>query len=190
VLAAHAEGRGVVAFSCHLGNWELLARRVALAGVPVATVAKKANDPRLTDLLVRSRRTTGIESLWRDDPTALRELVRRLRRGEVIAVLVDQDTDVASHFVPFFGRPARTPRTLSDLAVREGAAVVFGRIHRTGPAEHRAVLTRVPLPDGDRERASLELTRIVTEAIEREVRSHPDEWVWMHERWRTGPQDR
>jgi Kdo2-lipid IVA lauroyltransferase/acyltransferase len=191
VLAAHAEGRGVVAFSCHLGNWELLARRVALAGVPVATVAKKANDPRLTDLLVRSRRTTGIESLWRDDPTSLRELVRRLRRGEVIAVLIDQDTDVASQFVPFFGHLARTPRTLSDLAVREGAAVVFGRIHRTGPAEHLAVLTRVRLPEGtDRERASLELTRAVTEAIEREVRAHPDEWVWMHERWRTPPKER
>jgi Kdo2-lipid IVA lauroyltransferase/acyltransferase len=191
VLAAYAEGRGVVAFSCHLGNWELLARRVALAGLPVATVAKKATDPRLTDLLVRSRRTTGIESLWRDDPASLRELVARLRRGEVIAVLIDQDTEVASHFVPFFGRPARTPRTLSDLAVREGAAVVFGRIHRTGPAAHRAVLTRVPIPHGvDREEASLELTRIVTEAIEGEVRAHPDEWVWMHERWRTPPKER
>jgi Kdo2-lipid IVA lauroyltransferase/acyltransferase len=191
ILAAHAEGRGVVAFSCHLGNWELLARRVALAGVPVATVAKKANDPRLTELLVRSRRATGIESLWRDDPSSIRELVRRLRRGEVIAVLIDQDTDVASHFVPFFGRAARTPRTLSDLAVREGAAVVFGRIHRIEPGLHRAVLTRVPKPgDADRERASLELTRTVTEAIEGEIRTHPDEWVWMHERWRTPPKDR
>jgi KDO2-lipid IV(A) lauroyltransferase len=189
--AALAEGRGVVAFSCHLDNWELLARRVALEGLPLATVAKKANDPRLTELLVRSRRATGIDSVWRDDPSAVREVVRRLRRGDIVAVLVDQDTDVASHFVPFFGRPARTPRTLSDLAVREGAAVVFARIHRIGPATHRALVTRVPVPaQPDRERASLELTRAVTEAIEREVRAHPEQWVWMHERWRTPPTGR
>ena len=66
--AAHAEGRGVVAFSCHLGNWELLARRVASAGLPLATIAREARDPRLTAVLERSRALSGIASLWPGDP--------------------------------------------------------------------------------------------------------------------------
>src|SRR5207249_9722644 len=65
LTAAHAEGRGVVAFSCHLDNWELLARCVAAAGLPVATVAREAQDPRLTAFLEASRGSTGIVSLWR-----------------------------------------------------------------------------------------------------------------------------
>jgi KDO2-lipid IV(A) lauroyltransferase len=151
-------------------------------------VARKANDPRLTAVVEASRRAIGIASLWRDEPSAAREVVRRLRHGDVVAVLVDQDTDVSAHFVPFFGRPARTPRTASDLAVRDGTAVVFARIHRVGPTVHRAVVSRVPAPSGgDRERASLELTQAITQAIEAEIRAHPEQWVWMHERWRTPP---
>lgn len=188
LVAAYKEGNGVVAFSCHLDNWELLARRVAVAGLPVATVARKANDERLTAVLEESRRETGIASLWRDEPSSAREILRRLRAGDVVAVLVDQDTDVSAQFVPFFGREARTPRTASDLAVRHGTAVVFARIRRVAPSVHRATVSRVPLPIcADRELASLELTRAITAAIESEIRAHPEQWVWMHERWRTPP---
>ena len=188
LAGAHAEGRGVVAIACHLDNWELLARRVAAEGLPVATVAREAQDPRLTALIERSRASTGIVSLWRNDPGAGRAFVRQLRSGAIVAALIDQDTEVAGHFLPFFGREAFTPRAPADLAVRLGAAVVFARIRRVAPAVHRISVSRMAVPaSGDREADPLALTAAVTAAIEEEVRAHPEQWVWMHARWRTRP---
>jgi KDO2-lipid IV(A) lauroyltransferase len=184
----HAEGHGVVAFSCHLGNWELLARRVASADLPVATIAREANDPRLTALLDDGRRRAGIESLWRGKAGAIRGIVEHLRAGGVLAALIDQDTEVAAHFVPFFGRPARTPRAPADLVVRYGARAIFARIHRVAPSVHRVAIEQLEVPEiADVEERSRRLTAVATEAIERAIRAHPEEWVWMHERWRKQP---
>ena len=186
--AAHAEGRGVVAFSCHLGNWELLARRVASAGLPLATVAREARDPRLTALLERSRSLSGIASLWRGDPGAVRAMIRHIRKGDIVAALIDQDTVVAGYFLPFFGREAFTPRAPADLALRTGAAVVFARTHRVAPAVHRITVSRAPLlPSGNAESDSLALSAWATREIEEEVRRRPEQWVWMHARWHTRP---
>jgi KDO2-lipid IV(A) lauroyltransferase len=188
LAAAQAEGRGVVAISCHLDNWEMLARAVAAAGLPVATVAREAQDPRLTELLERSRASTGIVSLWRGDPRSARGFIRHLRSGGVVAALIDQDTDVAGHFVPFFGREAFTPRAPADLALRLGTAVVFARIRRVAPSVHRIHISRLALPSsGDRDADSRALTAAATAAIEEDVRARPDQWVWMHARWRTRP---
>jgi KDO2-lipid IV(A) lauroyltransferase len=186
--AAHAEGKGVMAFSCHLGSWELLARRVAAEGLPVAAIAREAQDPRLTALLERSRASSGIASLWRGDKGAIRDLIRRLRAGSIIAALIDQDTAVAGHFVPFFGRAAHTPRAPADLALRTGAAAIFAGIHRVAPTRLEATILRLPLPDsGDGEADSRALTAHATAAIESAIRAHPEQWVWMHARWRTRP---
>ena len=188
MTAAHAEGRGVVVISCHLDNWELLARRVSAEGLPVATVAREAQDPRLTALLEKSRGSTGIVSLWRNHPGAARGFIRHLRKGGVVAALIDQDTEVAGHFVPFFGREAFTPRGPADFALRMGAAVVFARIRRVAPGVHRIRISRLVVPaSGDREADSRALTAAASAAIEEEVRACPDQWVWMHARWRTRP---
>ena len=188
LTAAHAEGRGVVAISCHLGNWELLARRVAHERLPLATVAREAQDPRLTAVLERSRANSGILSLWRGSAGAIRAMIRHLRAGGIVAVLIDQDTDVAGHFVPFFGKDAFTPRAPADLALRTGAAVVFARTRRVAKAMHRITISRVSLPaSGDTDADSRSLTAELTKQIEEEVRNHPEQWVWMHARWRTQP---
>jgi KDO2-lipid IV(A) lauroyltransferase len=184
----HAEGHGVVAFSCHLGNWELLARRIASAGLPVATIAREANDPRLTALIDEGRRSTGIESFWRGKPGAIRRIVQHLKSGGVLAALIDQDTEVAAHFVPFFGRPARTPRAPADFVVRYGTRALLGRIHRVASSVHQVVIQPLHVPEGaDPEERSRMLTAAATAAIEAAIREHPEEWVWMHERWRTQP---
>jgi Kdo2-lipid IVA lauroyltransferase/acyltransferase len=184
--AAHGEGRGVIFVSCHVGNWELLARRIVLEGYRAGTVARDAKDPRLTALLERSRQAAGLATLWRGKPGLARELLRLLRGGAFVGLLIDQDTDVQGHFVPFFGKPAFTPRAAGDLAVRTGAALLFGCIHREAPTRHRLVVRRLPLPStGDRESDSQEVTAAATRMIEEEIRARPDEWVWMHRRWRT-----
>jgi KDO2-lipid IV(A) lauroyltransferase len=103
-----------------------------------------------------------------------------------VGLLIDQDIDAQGHFVPFFGRLAFTPRAAGDLAVRTGAAVLFGCIHREERTRHRVVIRRIPVPEtGDRELDALSVTAAATRAIEEEIRARPDEWVWMHRRWRT-----
>ncbi|GAC1338069.1 MAG: lysophospholipid acyltransferase family protein [Myxococcales bacterium] len=183
---ASAAGKGMIFVACHIGNWELLARRVVLAGYRAGTVAREAQDPRLTALLERSRRNAGLQTLWRGKPGLARGLLRLLREGALVGLLIDQDIDAQGQFVPFFGRPAFTPRAAGDLTVRTGAAVIFGCIHREEPTRHRLVIRRLPVPQtGDRERDSLAVTAAATLAIEEEIRRRPDEWVWMHRRWRT-----
>jgi KDO2-lipid IV(A) lauroyltransferase len=186
LTAAHAEGRGVVAISCHLGNWELLARRVAHEKLPLATIAREAQDPRLTAVLEQARANSGIVSLWRGSPGSIRAMIRHIRSGGIVAALIDQDTDVAGHFVPFFGKEAFTPRAPADLAVRTGATVIFARTRRVAPTRHRISISRVSVPtSGDADFDSRSLTAQLTHAIEEEVRKHPEQWVWMHARWHT-----
>jgi KDO2-lipid IV(A) lauroyltransferase len=185
--SAHAQGRGVLFASCHLGNWELLARRIVLEGYPCGTVAREAQDPRLTALLEESRARGGLQTLWRGRPGLSRQLLRLLRAGGFAGFLIDQDTAVQGQFVPFFGRLAHTPRVVGDLAVRTGAPVLFGCIHREGRG-HRLVVRKIEVPPaGDREADSLAITAAATAAIEDEVRRRPEAWVWMHRRWRTQP---
>jgi KDO2-lipid IV(A) lauroyltransferase len=189
--AAHAEGKGVVVATAHIGAWELFARRVAALGIPCGTVAKEAHDPRLTALLERSREGGGVKVFWRGAPMSAREILRFLKsEGGIFGILIDQDTRVAGHFVPFFGRPAFTPRAAGDLAVHLGAPFLFACAHRVARGVHRMVVRRLDVPrTGDRDRDSLALTAAATLAIEEEIRKRPEEWVWMHPRWRTQPTD-
>lgn len=185
---ARASGQGVLVVSCHVGNWELMARRLAHEGLDCATVAREAQDPRLSRLLEESRAQAGVKTLWRGRPGLARQMLRLLRSGGFLGLLIDQDTDVQGTFVPFFGRPAFTPRAAGDLAVRTGACVLFACAHRETDGRHTLVLRRLPVQhSADRDADSLALTAQATLEIEREIRARPDEWVWMHRRWRTQP---
>jgi Kdo2-lipid IVA lauroyltransferase/acyltransferase len=183
----HAQGKGVVVVTGHIGAWELFARRIAALGIPCGTVAKEAHDPRITRLLDQSRRRAGVRVFWRGAPLSARELLRFLRdqRG-ILGVLIDQDTRVAGHFVPFFGRPAFTPRAAGDLAAHLGAPLLVGCAHRLARGMHRIALRTIEVErTGDRDADSLALTAAATRALESEIRANPAEWVWMHPRWRT-----
>ncbi|MCP3144204.1 lysophospholipid acyltransferase family protein [Pyxidicoccus xibeiensis] len=184
---ALARGKGVVFVSGHVGNWELLARRVARAGYPSQSIAKETTDPRLTDLVGRFRARGGVRSIWRGQEGAARAMLRALRSGEILGILIDQDTRVQSLFVPFFGELAATPRAAADLAIRTGASVVTGFCHREGEG-YRLSMEEVPVPqEGDREAAALALTAALSSRIEAAIRRTPEQWVWMHQRWKTRP---
>jgi KDO2-lipid IV(A) lauroyltransferase len=185
--AALARGKGVVFVSGHLGNWELLARRVACEGFPCQSIAKETSDPRLTVLVERFRAQGQVRSIWRGQEGAARHMLRALKNGEILGLLIDQDTKVQSFFVPFFGELAATPRAAADLAIRTGAAVVVGFCQR-GEAGYRLTMEEVPLPsEQDREAAALELTAALSQRIEAAIRRAPEQWVWMHQRWKTRP---
>jgi KDO2-lipid IV(A) lauroyltransferase len=187
-----ARGRGMVFVTGHIGSWELLARRIARAGVPNAVIAKASWDRRLDELAQRFRAEGGVTTLWREDPDTGRAIIRTFRAGKALGLLIDQDTKVQGVFVPFFGRLAFTPRAAADFAVRFGAPVVVGTVHRRGPRAadgHTVELEEIPFSTDppDREAEVVRLTAACTAALERAIRRHPAEWVWMHERWRTRP---
>jgi KDO2-lipid IV(A) lauroyltransferase len=187
-----ARGKGLIYVPGHLGNWELHARRVASSGLDNATVGKASKDPRLTRLIEEFRASGGVKTLWRESPDSGRVIIKTLRSGKALGILIDQDTSVQNVFVPFFGKLAATPRAAADLAIRFGAAVVVATIHRKGEgpdAGHLLEFTEVaydPRPP-DLEAEVVRLTAACSKVLEDAIRRHPSEWVWMHERWKTRP---
>ena len=184
---ALAEGRGVLAVSGHLGNWELLAQAVAARGVPLALVAKPLSDPRLTAWVDAERRRFGAEVLWRSGVGEVRPVLRALAANKVVALLLDQDTRVPGVHVPFFHAPAHTPRAVAALALRRGTPVVVATSWRVG-RRHRYCIERLDVAREVAERPDAEpvvaLTAAFAARLERAVRAHPAQWVWLHARWR------
>lgn len=190
--ALMAEGRGLIMVSGHIGHWELLARRLVRGGVPSATVARSGRSPFLHAVLERFRAEGKFEVLLRDDPGTARAIIRCLRKGMLLGLLIDQDTDVQGVFVPFFGRLAWTPRAAGDLAMRfrSPVAVIWSR--RRGPRAgdgHELSIVAVPYDAdaADREAESVRITAACTAQLEAAIRARPEEWVWMHDRWKTRP---
>ena len=183
------QGRGAMFATGHCGNWELLSARLPIAGVPLITAVRKLDDPRLDNLVTTMRTRFGTQIVPRG-PAAGRQLARALGRGGVSALLLDQDIkDIPGVFVPFFGRPAWTPSGAAMLSIRMRFPLLPGFIHRCADGTHKGVVhPPLPIPtDGTLEDKVEELTAIATTAIERQIRKHPEQWVWMHRRWRTQP---
>jgi KDO2-lipid IV(A) lauroyltransferase len=119
-----------------------------------------------------------------------RRLLSALGRNRVIGLLIDQDIrDIPGVFVPFFGKDAWTPSGASSLALHRQCPVVPAFAHRRPDGRHAVEISPpIPLPlEGSKEDRIVELTAAATAAIERQIRAHPAQWVWMHRRWRTRP---
>jgi KDO2-lipid IV(A) lauroyltransferase len=188
-----ARGKGLIYVTGHVGNWELMAQRVA-SEWPSATIARAGNNPKLTALIGRVRAEGKVETLWREDPGTARAMIRCFKQGKLLGILIDQDTRVQGVFVPFFGRPAFTPRGAADLALRFKVPVLVGWCRRRGPRPgdgHEIDLVEEGYdPEApDREAEVLRLTGACTARLEAAIRAAPAEWVWMHERWKTTPAD-
>ena len=188
--AALAEGRGTLAITGHVGNWELLAATVAARTYGLSVVARRVNDDRFDALIRRFRGDQGMEILLRDAPDFLAQVREALSRNRIVAILMDQDSRGAGVFVPFFGRPAHTQPGAAVLALRTRAPVVTVFIHRRPPRGHLITFARVPIAAGGGRGQITELTARFTAAIEAAIRRAPAEWVWWHERWRRQPPGR
>jgi len=181
---AAAEGKGVLLLSAHLGNWELLAASHALTAFELSIVVRPLDQPLLDRLVERVRRRSGAELIAKR--RAVREMLDALRRGRMVGVLLDQNSSRSEGvFAPFFGIPASTSKGLAVISLRTGAAVVPVFIRRVDRGRHR-VEFGAPLPvpaDG----GIVAYTAAFNRAIEAAIRRAPEQWLWMHERWRTRP---
>lgn len=190
--ALAARGKGLVFVTGHVGNWELLAQRIA-ADHPSAVIARAGNDPKVMGVLGQVRAEGNLETLWREDPGTARAMIRCFKQGRPLGILIDQDTSVQGVFVPFFGQPAHTPRGAADLALRFQAPVLAGWCRRRGPKPgggHEIDFLEIPhdAEPRDREAEVVRITGACTAVLEEAIRKTPAEWVWMHERWKTRPE--
>lgn len=185
--AALAGGRGLLAITGHIGNWELLAAYCAHVGLPVNVIGRRLHSPILNRMLVAFRARAGVTTILRDSPSSSRAILATLRSNKILALLIDQDSRGARVFVPFFGRLAATPSGVATLALRTGAPVLALFIARRPEGGH-VIRVQPPFPPADPARDTPEtLTAAYTRAIEDHIRRHPAEWVWWHRRWRRRP---
>ncbi len=177
----HALGNGgVVVLSPHLGNWELIAVAITLFVRGGAVVARRSRYPAIDRLTERMRLSNRIATIYRHQ--GVRPILRVLRSGNIVGTLIDQDIDkVEGAFAPFFGRLAFTPTAILAVARMAGASVVPVAIRREGAQHHIQIEPPLVLSkEGDAE----EDARRVNAVTERQVRACPEQWVWMHERWK------
>jgi KDO2-lipid IV(A) lauroyltransferase len=189
--AARRRGKGIVLVLGHIGNWELTSR-LSPHLAPVGVIAKRSWHPSIDAMAERARAAGGVATLWRSDASTGRRMLKLLKSGGTLGILIDQDIEsVQSVHVPFFGHLAATPRGAADQALRCGAAVLVVTCHRRSgrPGEgHQLEVTEVPYDPAppDVEAEVLRLTAACTRLQEEAIRRHPAEWVWMHHRWKTG----
>ncbi|HEX4953977.1 MAG TPA: lysophospholipid acyltransferase family protein [Thermoanaerobaculia bacterium] len=183
VEEARRVGRPILVFTGHCGNWELIGAAANCRGLGLRPVAREVEDTGLQRLLLSFRERFGTYGIARGGKAAARELLASVRGGGALAMLIDQDTKVEGVWVPFFGRPAFTPVGAARLAAKLGAAALPTFIERRPDGTHR-VTFHAPL---DLPEDATEATARMTATIEAQIRRHPEQWVWMHRRWRRQP---
>lgn len=184
---ATAKGKGVIFLTCHLGAFDLQITNMSLRGLKPNIIGTTLKDERLNEMLVQYRNAHGAIAIARGKETL--RLIKALKTGGSIAILIDQDTNVKSCFVDFFGMKAATPVGAAILALKTGAAVVPTYIHLAEDGlQHMYVLPEIPLVNtGEEEKDVIANTQNYTRFIEEQIRKYPTQWVWMHERWKTRP---
>ncbi len=187
VEAGIAGGRGIILVTGHLGNWELGGAYLGARGVPVGAIVRHMANPLFDGYLNRTRAKLGVRVIY--DDQAVRHAPRTLREGYLIAFLADQGVlGLASTFVPFFGRLAKTPRGPAVFALRMDVPIVFGGSIRQPDGRYHLGFERVDVVrTGDRERDTDDIVARYTLALERWVRMAPEQYLWQHRRWRRQP---
>jgi KDO2-lipid IV(A) lauroyltransferase len=179
-----ARGKGLIVVTGHLGNWELGGAYLAARGLPIDAVARHMANPLFDRYLTKTREQIGMTVVHDED--AVKRVPRSLRSGRAVAFLFDQGAvGLASTWVRFFGRYAKTPRGPAVFALRLGTPIVFGAAIRLPSGKYQ--LTFEPIDSretGDRE---ADIDKIVTDysdTLERWVRRAPEQYLWAHRRWK------
>jgi KDO2-lipid IV(A) lauroyltransferase len=184
-----AKGKGAVLVTGHIGNWELAGAYVAARGVPLDAIVRGMANPLFDAYLNNTREAIGMTIVH--DSEAVRRTPRSLRAGRAVAFVADQGVmGLASTFVPFFGRPAKTPRGAAVFALRFNVPVVFVVALRQPNGRYRIVVERIEAPQtGDRDRDVDAIVARFTQHLEKWVRAVPAQYFWQHRRWRRQPPD-
>lgn len=180
---AYAEGRGCIVITAHYGNWELLARKMVIEGFKVNVIARDSDDPGMTGIATRIRESGGYRVFDKDQP--LIGAIRALKKNELLGILPDQN-ESNGMLVDFFSQPAATATGPAVFALKTGASVIPAFAPRMHDGKYKGTIYP-PIeftPGGDEQKDIHDLMTLINLAIEREVRSNPSQWLWLHDRWK------
>jgi len=179
-----ARGMGVIMVSGHLGNWELGGSYIASRGVHMEAVARRMQNPLFDEYLTETRRRVGVHVIH--DADAVRRVPRVVRTGGVVGFLFDQGAaGLASTWVPFFGRYAKTPRGPAVFALRLNAPIVFTCAVREPTGRYSMKFEEIAVQrTGDLDREVEAIVGEYTKVLERWVRKYPEQYFWQHRRWK------
>ncbi len=188
-LGARARGKGVLVLTGHLGAWELSSFYHSLKDYPMGLVIRRLDNPLVDRFVNRIRCLHGNRVIHKDD--FARGLIASMRAGETVGILMDTNmTPPQGVFVPFFGVEACTASGLARVASKTGAAVVPGFLLYEESEQQYVLRFGEELAlqrSDDNEADALANTALFTAVIERYVRQYPEQWLWMHRRWKTRP---
>lgn len=182
--AAFREGKGVLLLTGHFGNWELMARYLVLLGYPIAVIARPTEDPATTELVTMVRERCGYRVYARGN--AARAVLKTLRANEAVGILPDQNAgDV---FVEFFGQKAGCVAGPAIFHLRTGAPIV-PLFNVRLPGDYHRIEILPPMhfePSGDLQADAQRIMQAWHDLLESYVRRYPDQWLWLHDRWKSG----
>jgi len=183
--AALAKGKGIMFITGHCGNWELVALTFGHRHAPCVAMAREQKNPYLTRCIEAMRTRYGNTLIYKRN--ALREMLRIFRKNGVVGVLIDQAVMPSEGYrVDFLGRPAWTTSMPVLMARKSGVALLPGFISREGDGHRLVFLPEVEFPSDEMSDEALARdTAILTRYVDNFVRNHPDEWYWVHRRWKS-----
>ena len=183
-------GRGVIFMTAHFGAWELSSFAHALYGYPLKFIVRPIDNPRVEELISNYRTLSGNVPIGRR--SAARDILKALRQNEAVGILFDQNTTRSEGvFAEFFGIPAATTPAIALFAQRAGAAVIPGFLiwdEKLGKHRLRLDPPVELINTGDLDQDVLENTKRFNRVLEEYVRKYPEQWLWIHRRWKTRPE--
>ena len=187
ILQVLKDGRGAIMVVGHLGNWELAGFGLGLMGFPIHSLARPVKNPHIDRYVNRLHMSTGQKIISRF--SAMRAMIETLRDRKILAILADQDNRETGLFPIFFGRPASTVRSPAVLALKYDVPLFPTEIYRSNGRQ--VIHFDEPIEPGElpEEEATVSaITQTVTRRLEQFIRRHPDQWMWLHKRWKTKPE--
>ena len=176
----------------HMGNWELITAYAKRTGLFMTAATANFPDQRINQLMISQRKLENMEIMPRGTGMSSRKLFRCLKNKNILILIIDQDTNVPSTWVPFFGIPSKTPVGASVFALKTGASVVSYNVIRENDGTFKLKFETLGI--FGRNHPSMEkdiysVTRKLNQHLELRIREYPQQWAWFHRRWRHRPSD-
>lgn len=188
VKGIFSRGKGAIFVSGHIGNWEWLGALIAARGFPFTFIVEQQSNRLVERWMDRMRTRPGVDIYSRAN--AAKGTLQALKNNRLVAILSDQDAGKAGVFVPFFGKLASTPRGPALFHLRTGATLLYGSCCRENGKFHLKLEEIViQEPTGNRERDETEIMTAITSRLESDIRQHPEQYMWLHRRWKTSPEN-
>ncbi|NOZ56080.1 MAG: lysophospholipid acyltransferase family protein [Calditrichaeota bacterium] len=180
------EGKGGILVTGHFGNWEWMAAALCARGYEMQPIVAEQRNRLVEKLIDDFRAAAGVKVIKFGAPS-VRQTLKLLRKNKFVGILVDQDAGRNGEFVPFFGRPASTPKGPAVFHLKTGSPLIFLASVRLGPGRHRVYCERLEVEtDGQASDENVHtVTAAITSRLEHWVRRYPDHWFWMHRRWKS-----